>query len=39
MLDLIRKGFFETDEKVLFWHTGGTPALFSEKYANLVEAI
>jgi 1-aminocyclopropane-1-carboxylate deaminase/D-cysteine desulfhydrase-like pyridoxal-dependent ACC family enzyme len=39
MIDLIRKGFFKTDEKVLFWHTGGTPALFSEKYANLVEAI
>lgn len=32
MIDLIRKGFFKRDEKVLFWHTGGTPALFAEPY-------
>jgi D-cysteine desulfhydrase family pyridoxal phosphate-dependent enzyme len=36
MIDLIRKGFFEKDETVLFWHTGGQPALFAEKYANKV---
>jgi D-cysteine desulfhydrase len=29
MVDLIRKGFFRRDETVLFWHTGGTPALFA----------
>jgi D-cysteine desulfhydrase len=34
MIDLIRKGFFKKDETVLFWHTGGTPALFAENYAN-----
>ena len=34
MIDLIRKGFFKKDETVLFWHTGGQPALFAEKYAN-----
>ncbi len=34
MLDLIRKGFFSPDETVLFWHTGGTPALFAEQYAS-----
>ena len=34
LIDLIRKGFFRKDEKVLFWHTGGTPALFAEKYAS-----
>jgi D-cysteine desulfhydrase len=34
MLDLIRKGFFKKDDTVLFWHTGGQPALFAEKYAN-----
>jgi D-cysteine desulfhydrase len=34
MIDLVRKGFFKRDEKVLFWHTGGQPALFAEKYAN-----
>ncbi len=33
MIDLIRKGFFEKDEAVLFWHTGGQPALFADKYA------
>ena len=34
MIDLIRKGFFKQDEIVLFWHTGGQPALFAEKYQN-----
>ncbi len=34
MIDLIRKGFFKKDETVLFWHTGGQPALFAEKYAG-----
>jgi len=37
MMDLIRKGFFKKDEAVLFWHTGGQPALFAEKYADLVK--
>ena len=36
MIDLIRKGFFKKDETVLFWHTGGQPALFAEKYANMI---
>ena len=36
MIDLIRKGFFKKDETVLFWHTGGQPALFAEKYANQI---
>jgi len=34
MIDLIRTEFFETDETVLFWHTGGQPALFAEQYAD-----
>jgi len=34
LIDLIRKGFFKKDETVLFWHTGGTPALFAEKYST-----
>jgi 1-aminocyclopropane-1-carboxylate deaminase/D-cysteine desulfhydrase-like pyridoxal-dependent ACC family enzyme len=38
MINLIQKGFFKQDETVLFWHTGGTPALFSEKYSQLAEA-
>lgn len=29
MLDLIRQGIIGRDERVLFWHTGGTPALFA----------
>ncbi len=36
LIDLIRKGFFKKDETVLFWHTGGQPALFADKYANLI---
>ena len=34
LLDLIRKGFFKPEDKVLFWHTGGTPALFAEPYSQ-----
>ncbi len=33
MIDLIRTRFFKADEKVLFWHTGGTPSLFADKYS------
>jgi D-cysteine desulfhydrase family pyridoxal phosphate-dependent enzyme len=29
MLELIRSGAIARDERVLFWHTGGTPALFA----------
>jgi len=29
MIDRIRKGEFGLDERILFWHTGGTPALFA----------
>ncbi len=36
MIDLIRRGFFKKDETVLFWHTGGQPALFADKYANKI---
>ena len=34
LIDLIRKGVFKKGEKVLFWHTGGQPALFAERYAG-----
>jgi D-cysteine desulfhydrase family pyridoxal phosphate-dependent enzyme len=34
MIDLIRRGFFKNDETVLFWHTGGQPALFADKYSQ-----
>jgi D-cysteine desulfhydrase family pyridoxal phosphate-dependent enzyme len=36
LIDLIRRGFFKKEETVLFWHTGGQPALFAEKYANQI---
>ena len=29
LVDLIRKGVFKRGERVLFWHTGGAPALFA----------
>jgi D-cysteine desulfhydrase len=34
MLDLIRRGFFPTNARILFWHTGGQPALFAEPYRS-----
>lgn len=34
LIDLIRKGFFKKDEKVLFWHTGGQVALFADEYSQ-----
>ncbi len=38
LIGLISKGFFKPNETVLFWHTGGTPALFSSKFqARLIE--
>ncbi len=36
MIDLIRSGFFEKAETVLFLHTGGQPALFAHEYANKI---
>jgi D-cysteine desulfhydrase len=36
LIDLVHKGFFKKDETVLFWHTGGQPALFAEKYQGEV---
>ncbi|MFQ5578771.1 MAG: D-cysteine desulfhydrase family protein [Anaerolineae bacterium] len=37
MIDLIQKGVIGTGERVLFWHTGGMPALFAPRYtAQLV---
>lgn len=32
LIDLIRRGFFKPGDTVLFWHTGGTPALFADRY-------
>ncbi len=35
LIDLARKDYFGAGASVLFWHTGGTPALFAERYRNL----
>lgn len=32
LLDLIRRGFFARTDTILFWHTGGQPALFADAY-------
>lgn len=37
MLDLIRQGILSPDEKILFWHTGGAPALFAGRYSNQLD--
>lgn len=36
LIDLIRKGFFSSQDSVLFWHTGGAPALFADRYRELL---
>jgi D-cysteine desulfhydrase family pyridoxal phosphate-dependent enzyme len=38
LIELIRSGYFTTDQNVLFWHTGGTPALFAQPYLNMLLA-
>ncbi len=37
LIDLIRKGSFKRSETVLFWHTGGQPALFADPYRDPLE--
>lgn len=37
LLGLIRKGVFTPEQTVLFWHTGGTPALFATRYREIVD--
>ena len=36
LIDFIRKGFFKSEDTILFWHTGGQPALFAENYSSLL---
>ena len=35
LIDLIQIGYFDKSETVLFWHTGGGPALFASQYKNV----
>lgn len=37
LINLIRKGYFQKNETVLFWHTGGQPALFADKYSSTLK--
>ena len=39
MIDLIRSGYIQKHEGVLFWHTGGAPALFAGQYSDLLNHI
>jgi D-cysteine desulfhydrase family pyridoxal phosphate-dependent enzyme len=36
MIDLIKRDFFDGADTVLFWHTGGMPALFASQYSELL---
>jgi D-cysteine desulfhydrase family pyridoxal phosphate-dependent enzyme len=35
LIDLVRKGVFTKDDKVVFWHTGGIPSLFPPQFRKL----
>jgi 1-aminocyclopropane-1-carboxylate deaminase/D-cysteine desulfhydrase-like pyridoxal-dependent ACC family enzyme len=35
LIDQARKGAYRREANVLFWHTGGTPTLFTPQYRNL----
>ncbi len=39
LIDLIRRGAFTRDQTVLFWHTGGTPALLAERYRSVIDGL
>jgi len=34
LIDMLRDGYFADGSTVLFWHTGGTPAIFAKKYSS-----
>ena len=36
LIDLIQKGYFAAGTSIVFWHTGGTPALFADHYRSLI---
>ncbi len=36
LVDLIKNGELKAGEQVLFWHTGGIPALFASQYSGLL---
>jgi D-cysteine desulfhydrase family pyridoxal phosphate-dependent enzyme len=38
LISLARAGYFPPAARVLFWHTGGAPALFAGRYQDLIPA-
>ncbi|MDH5386353.1 MAG: pyridoxal-phosphate dependent enzyme, partial [Candidatus Aminicenantes bacterium] len=32
LIDLVKKGYFRRDDNIVFYHTGGTAALFPNKH-------
>jgi 1-aminocyclopropane-1-carboxylate deaminase/D-cysteine desulfhydrase-like pyridoxal-dependent ACC family enzyme len=36
LIDLIRMGVIGRQERILFWHTGGLPALFAPQYSRVL---
>lgn len=34
MIDLVQQGFFSPNQAILFWHTGGAPAMFAHRYQS-----
>lgn len=38
LIDLARQGFFPAGQQILFWHTGGAPALFVDSYRDYLGA-
>jgi len=37
LIGLVRQGFFQKQDRVLYWHTGGTPVLFAEPYLTALQ--
>lgn len=36
-IDLVHQGFFKKNDTVIFWHTGGQPAIFAPRYRELID--
>ncbi|MFL7893221.1 MAG: D-cysteine desulfhydrase family protein [Anaerolineales bacterium] len=34
LIDLIRSNYFTADQNVILWHTGGSPAIFADRYLS-----
>jgi D-cysteine desulfhydrase family pyridoxal phosphate-dependent enzyme len=39
LVDLVQRGFFAPEQTVLFWHTGGGPAIFADTYRESLERL